>query len=137
MLGGSLFGVGVLDLMFSFFGEGGFGLGGSFLGDGGLGFGFGGSFFGDGGFAFGGASSFTGRMRAGGGSTFALRSFSLDFFFAGAVSVILFFFGIPLIGPVLPLSQKVFISPLPCKEVFTFIIHLRGAQRNILTCMLS
>ena len=117
---GSFFGVGVLDFTVSFFGEGGFGLGASFLGDGGLGFGFGGSFFGDGGFAFGGASSFTGRMRAGGGSTFALRSFSLESFFVGATSVILFFFGRPLIGPVLPLSQKVFISPLPCKDVCYF-----------------
>ena len=111
--------------------RGGFGLIGSFLGDGGLGFGCGGSFFGDGRFAFGGASSFTGRMRAGGGSTFAFRSFSLESFLAGAVSVILFFFGIPFIGPVLPLSQKVFISPLPCKEVFTFNILLHGTQHHM------
>ena len=109
----------------SFFGDGGFGLGGStFLGEGG--FGFGGSFFGDGslglglGLASGGASSFKVRIRAEGGSTFPFRSL-LDSFFEGAISVILFFFGSPLIGPVLPLSQKVFISPFPCTKA---IIHL-------------
>lgn len=106
--GGSFLGVGGLGFGDSFFGEGGFGFGGSFFGEGGLG----GGFLGEAGFSVG--SSLSWRIRGGGGcillSSFDLRPFVFDLVSASTF----FFLGIPLIGPVLPRSQNVFISPLPC-----------------------
>ncbi len=139
--GGSFFGVGVLDFWVCFFGLAGFGFGGgdfgagfggSFLGEGGLGFG--GSFLGDCGLGaafFGGGdiglwvvgSSLSVRILGGGGAISA-SAFLLPFKSLVFTGSAFFFLGIPFIGPVLPLSQYVFISPFPCTNVHHQIITM-------------